>query len=205
MAQHLWKAVGWCKPTVRPLLSISRVFSSSHPINGTPLDPVQRRIRNDKRNEYYRLKRRTDPDWALKRQARELKATTKTQAAWSEERYQQQLEYYREYHRTQLAKDPQYRSKIWLKEILRKHSWARERLPWKSYTPVLYEDKVQHTCHTCLIPKRGGAFKLWFANHDGKHYQCPTCYLRGSDIMPQGYEDVSSMVELKKRMHELGH
>jgi hypothetical protein len=82
---------------------------------------------------------------------------------------------------------------------------VRERLPWKSYTPVHYEGKVQHTCHTCLIPKRGGAFKLWFESHDGDDYQCPTCYLRGSNMMPEGYENISTMAELKKRMDELEH
>jgi hypothetical protein len=64
---------------------------------------------------------------------------------------------------------------------------------------------MQHTCHTCLIPKRGGAFKLWFESHDGDDYQCPTCYLRGSNMMPEGYENISTMAELKKRMDELEH
>jgi hypothetical protein len=166
---------------------------------------VQRKIWNDKQTAARQLKRRTDPEWALRRQAIERRADKNHRAKWDEERYQQQLQYYREHRRTKIAKDPQFRLKLWVRSILRRHSWVRERLPWKSYTPVHYEDKVQHTCHTCLIPRRGGAFKLWFASHDGEHYQCPTCYFRGSNMMPEGYENVSTMAELKKRTDELGH
>jgi hypothetical protein len=203
MAQHLWKAVGWCKPTVRSLFNISRVFSSSRPINGTPLGPVQKNY--DKQTADRRLKRSTDPEWALREQAIRRRADKKYRAKWDEECDQQKLRYYREHQRIKFATDPQFRLNQWVNSLLRKHSWVRERLPWKSYTPVCYEDKVQHTCHTCLIPKRGGAFKLWFASHDGEHYQCPSCYLRGSNMLPEGYENVSTMAELKERMDELGH
>jgi hypothetical protein len=202
MAQHLLKAVGLCKPT---MFSISRVFSSLHPANVDLSDSVKRKTENDKHAEYFRLKRRTDPEWALRRQASEQRATTKLQAKWTEERYQQCLQYNREHRLKKLAEGPEYRFKEWFNSVVRKYGWMRERLPWKTHTPVLYEEKVQHTCNTCLIPKFGGAFKLWWASHDGQHYLCNACYHKGSDMMPEGYEDVSTTAELRKRRDELGH
>lgn len=80
----------------------------------------------------------------------------------------------------------------------------RERLPWRTHTSIYYDRLVKHTCSSCLIPKRGSAFKLWWASHDGEHHLCSSCYFKGSDIMPRGCEDVATMKRLRKRMEELG-
>lgn len=207
MAQHLWGAVGFCKPTVLSftLCSISRVFCSFHSVKAPSSDPVKRKAQYDKRLENNRLKRVTDPEWTLHNRALHLKACTKHKAKWTYEHLQEVYQKEAERKRTRRVEDPKFRLKEWLSKIVRRHAWTRERLPWKTHYPVLYQDKVQHTCSTCLVPRFGGGYKLWWASHDGEHYQCGPCYLNGSNVMPKGYENVSSMPELRKRMEELGH
>jgi hypothetical protein len=205
MAQHLLKAVRVCKSTVLSLSSISRVFSSFRPLKERSSDPEKKKIRPEKHAQYYRMKCRTDPEWTLARRRIAREATAKYAASLTEGQYQQYILNKRETNQQRYREDPEYKLRQWLTVTIRSHAWLRERLPWKTHKPVFYEDKVQHACSTCLIPRYGGAYKLWWASHDGKHYQCNSCYFNGSDVMPKGYEDVLSMAELKKRMEELGH
>jgi hypothetical protein len=129
----------------------------------------------------------------------------KYKASLTEEEYQQRLLKNRQARQQRYREDPEYKFRVWLTDTVRTHAWVRERLPWKTFRPVFYKDKVQHVCSTCLIPRYGSAHKLWWASHDAEHYQCNPCYMNGSDVMPKGYEDVSSMAGLKKRKEELGH
>lgn len=204
MAQHLWRVVGLCKPTALSLCKTSRLFSSFHPVKAYPSDPVKRKALHDRKMEYRRMKRLTDLEWALHDKAVNTKHYN-YRAYWADEKRQSIYQNNNERVRRKCAEDPEYRLRVWLTTSVRRNAFMRERLPWKSHTPVLYQDKVQHTCSTCLVPRMAGGCKLWWASHDGEHYQCSPCYFNGSNIMPKGYEDVSSMAELKKRMDELGH
>ncbi|KEQ73716.1 hypothetical protein M436DRAFT_72125 [Aureobasidium namibiae CBS 147.97] len=193
MAHHLWKAVGLCRPSVQSFISISRVsYSSSHPVDESTSELLEKKITRDKKREFRRMKLLTDPEWTLHIRKRAQKNHTKYRASRTEEHYQAILQRNAEARRTKRAEDPEFRFKEWVSSIVRSRAWIREH-------------RVQHTCSTCLVPRLGSAYKLWWASHDGKHYQCGPCYLNGSNIMPEGYEDVSSMAELRKRMDELGH
>lgn len=151
------------------------------------------------------MKCRTDPEWTFARRRIAREAAAKYAASLTEGQYQQYILNKRETNRQRYREDLEYKFRQWLTVTIRSHAWLCERLPWKTHKPVFYEDKVQHACSTCLIPRYGGAHKLWWASYDGKHYQCNSCYFNGSDVMPKGYEDVLSMAELKKRMEKLGH
>lgn len=206
MAQHLWRAVGLCKLTALSCCNITRLSSSLQPVKASgPSDPVKRKAPYDRKKEFRRMKRLTDPEWTLRDRAFTLKRVNKHRASLTDEQLQENLRRNAEAQRTRWAEDPEVRFRQWLSNLLRQHAWVRERLPWKHHSPVLYKDKVQHTCNTCLVPRFPGAYRLWWASHDGKHYQCNACHSHGSNIMPEGYEDVSSMTELRKRMDELGH
>lgn len=205
MAQHLWRAVGLCKPTALTSCNISRLFSSFHTVKAYPVDPAEKKARYDRMMEHRRMKRLTDPEWTLHARAVSLKYYTKHKSKWTDEHRQSIYQKSAESTRRRCAEDPEYKLRAWLPTAVRHNAFVRERLPWKSHTPVLYQDKVQHTCSTCLAPRMAGGYKLWWASHDGEHYQCGPCYLNGSNIMPKGYENVSSMAELRKRMAELGH
>ena len=204
MAQQLWKAFGLYKPTVLSVSSISRTFSSFHPFNNSS-DPAKEKARLEKQAEYHRRKRRTDAEWALARQRTHSKSRAKQRANLTEEQYQQYLLHNRQVRNKLYAEDPARRLRLTIGDVVRRHDWVRERLPWKTHTPVVYQEKVQHTCSTCLIPRYGGVAKLWWASHDGEHYQCNACYFKNSDFMPKGYEDITSRAELRKRRDELGH
>lgn len=206
MAQHhLWKVVGLWKPTVSSLPYISRAFSSSHPVNNRTIDPVKERIRIEKYNEYCKEKRRTDPEWLLRRQEIQKRFDLKYLVSLTPEQWEARFQRGRELRQKKNAEDPRNRLVEWVKTVVRRYGWVRDRLPLKTHTPVFYEEQVRHTCSSCLVPKWGGAYKLWWASHDGEHYLCSSCYCKGTDIMPKGYEDVLTIRELRKRMKELGH
>jgi len=205
MAHHLWKAVGFCKPTVQSFISISRVFYSSRPVDESTSEILKKKLKNDKPSEFRQMKRLTDAEWTLQARKRDHHYSTKHKASWTEDHARYVLQRNAEVRRTKRAEDAEFRFKEWLSGVVRRHVWIRERLPWKTHTPVLYQDKVRHTCSTCLVPRLNGAYKLWWASHDGKHYQCGPCYLNGPNVMPKGYENVSSMKEFKSRRDELGH
>jgi hypothetical protein len=102
------------------------------------------------------------------------------------------------------------------------YSWVRDQLPWKAYKPELYESKVQHHCTGCVfIPKTG--YKLWWRHINGsvdheqlnpgaestsaiEKYMCSACYVKTGweNMMPQGFEDVTTMKEVRIRAEELG-
>jgi hypothetical protein len=101
------------------------------------------------------------------------------------------------------------------------YDWVRDQLPWKAYKPELYESKVQHHCTGCVfIPKTG--YKLWWrhinrsVDHEQPNpgpestsatekYMCSACYLKAGweNITPQGFEDVTTIKELRIRAKEL--
>ncbi|KAG9659223.1 hypothetical protein KCU95_g19788, partial [Aureobasidium melanogenum] len=67
------------------------------------------------------------------------------------------------------------RFRYWLTHGSKK---LREGLIWKTHVPILYKEKVKHTCVGCGYPPRGG-LKLWYV----------------SKAMPVGYEDMFSSSE----------
>jgi hypothetical protein len=102
-----------------------------------------------------------------------------------------------------------------------KYDWFRNKLPWKAYIPKLYKEKVQHHCTGCKFVPHGK--KLWWCHIDrsmhheqsdtspedssatGKH-MCPNRYLKTGweNAIPQGFEDVKTIKEVRARARELG-
>ncbi|CAD0096959.1 unnamed protein product [Aureobasidium vineae] len=200
----LWRWSGLESP-ITGITSQLRTFSLSAIAQTLSLDPVVRRRQMDKINERKRIKRRTDAEWAK----RERPASRDRAAEWQAKNREQYLEYNRKLSVDRFAQDAAYRLRKRMHDMLSRHAWARYRLPWKSYVPVLYEKKVRRDCEGCLVSRHGGV-KLWWESKDAKDqsdqkYLCHKCYFTGPEALPKGYEDVTTIAEVTVRRRELGH
>ena len=83
-----------------------------------------------------------------------------------------------------------------------------KKLPWKTHTPILYPEKVEHECSKCVVTRHGG-FKMWWKRKSGPDqddnelYECHKGYFTGPEAMPEGYEDIETQKALRKRKIEL--
>lgn len=103
-----------------------------------------------------------------------------------------------------------------------KKSWIRQNLPWKSHIPKMYEEKVEHYCTACKFVHKNG-YRLWWQHMDQstghkqtnaglgnpsatEQYLCSASYLKTGweNIIPRGFEDVTTLKELRARARELG-
>lgn len=101
-----------------------------------------------------------------------------------------------------------------------RYDWVRNQLPWKTYKPRLYSERVEHHCMRCQFTQRQG-FKLWWCRTSDssdrleyatglrdlsadEQYLCSTCYRKTENIIPQGFEDITSLKDFKARAGELG-
>lgn len=111
--------------------------------------------------------------------------------------------------------DERYRFYLRLSGWCHRRAWVREQLPWKSYRPVLYDNKVEHYCDGCNWTTRGGK-KLWWKKietspaADSGSWLCAHCYVPTTDwaqALPEGYEDLglTTIKEITKRRDSLGH
>jgi len=82
------------------------------------------------------------------------------------------------------------------------HDWIRQ-LPWPTHQPQFFEQKMELHCTDCLWSKRR-ALRLWWQDAKGTHI-CTACYTKPdwSEIMPKGYEDVTSMRDFRARKQQL--
>lgn len=46
-----------------------------------------------------------------------------------------------------------------------RHSWVRQKLPWKTHMPEVYGEKVEHRCTGCTFVRKNGS-KLWWRHID---------------------------------------
>ncbi|KAI5254389.1 cytidine deaminase-like protein [Aureobasidium subglaciale] len=192
MANNIWTRVGACRKSLLSSPVVSKLFFSSHPILTWSSDPVKKKLEVEKYKEYRRQRRQTDPEYATRLRQIDLK--------------------YRQQHQQMLRDrwvdfyhaDNGFRAACRLDALVRKNQWVRECLPWKPYRPVLYKEKVKHTCSTCLITRLNG-FKLWWKELEFERYQCHRCYCKRSEHMPEGYEGIMDLKGLRRRKEELGH
>ncbi|THX23243.1 hypothetical protein D6D12_08557 [Aureobasidium pullulans] len=77
-----------------------------------------------------------------------------------------------------------------------------QTLPWKTHRPVRTSLKVERTCPNCTALK---SLKLWWQSLTSEESLCNRCYAKPSwpEVMPEGYEDVTTMRGVAKRRKEL--
>lgn len=94
-----------------------------------------------------------------------------------------------------------------------RYPWFRENLPWKSHQPVHYAKDVEHHCEGCNWIEKGGK-RFWWrkieqpSTTDADSWLCTSCFVPKTDwqeVMPKGYEDLTTIKEVAKRRDELGH
>jgi hypothetical protein len=87
-----------------------------------------------------------------------------------------------------------------------RYAWFREQLPWKSHQPILFAQKLRHVCASCRKSRSDGS-QLWCKKlADSGSYTCHTCYTKAdwNEVMPEGYDDCRTKVEIVARMDQLG-
>jgi hypothetical protein len=150
-------------------------------------------------NERYKLLRRTDEEWHLKRMASVRMSVRRTREKHPNSGEENNIRTKERYHT-----DSRFRLLRILSKWTRAHAWVREELPWKSHRPVLYTSPVQHRCESCGLTRRSGLRLVWQSIAQPDLYSCHTCYLK-QDLgacMPEGYEDVRDLRELARRKKE---
>jgi len=100
-----------------------------------------------------------------------------------------------------------------------RYAWFRQKLPWKSHSPVWHEGSVERHCEGCDWIKRGGR-RLWWKQIQSSSpatatapeadiWLCTDCYVPKAadwgEAMPRGYEDLTTIKEIAKRRDQLGH
>lgn len=83
------------------------------------------------------------------------------------------------------------------------HSPAtREKLLWKTHIPILTGEKVERSCASCCVKRRGGLKLFWRRRQEpqtGEHlYDCSGCFFNNPAIrLPEGFEHVKTVDELR--------
>jgi len=129
---------------------------------------------------------------------------------------QSHVEAAKESHARLSSTQRNYRSSRKLHEWIWSFSWVRKALPWKSHSPLLHDEPVEHYCQGCQFARRKR--RLWWKSEgvlsgethadvsQEAQYLCHTCYTKQrpwSEVMPEGYEDVNTLKALIARKTQL--
>lgn len=155
-------------------------------------DQVARRAKNAAYQREYALRHKQGPEYLTrKRKSDRISHTRHGAKIDSNQRRQQQRETVARRRQT----DPAFKLRSRMHNLVLTSAWVRELLPWRTHTPILYPEKVEHTCAKCLVTRHSG-FKMWWKRKtdldqdDNEIYLCHKCYFTGSEAMPEGYEDI---------------
>ncbi|KEQ66211.1 uncharacterized protein M437DRAFT_62437 [Aureobasidium melanogenum CBS 110374] len=143
---------------VNGLSLIRREFSVSSPLVSYSNNPVKRAEQREYIRAWLNRRRKEDEAWREAELKRNAAYNQKVNAdpVWREARKE-----LKRVHGRQRYQDKQVsgrmRFRYWLTHGSKK---LREGLIWKTHVPILYKDKVKHTCVGCGYPPWGG-LKLW--------------------------------------------
>ncbi|KEQ63706.1 uncharacterized protein M437DRAFT_20156, partial [Aureobasidium melanogenum CBS 110374] len=126
---------------------------------------------------------------------------------YKEQRLQDDIEYRNQATEAQKRYDAAHSMNKKLRQWCTRYAWLREESLWKSYRPLVYDEKVRLHCDGCGYVTLKGLKLWWTMLTDTKpHHLCPSCYFSSrnwTDVMPKGYEDVQTAKELKARKEQL--
>lgn len=185
----IWKLVGRPACLVRPMPSLRLISSSC--------------VNQVSAGEAY-LKRKSDPE--------KWKADLLQGSLYRKRRYMEDSEYRnrilsasRARHKVNQATDETYRNKRTMASLIRRCTWFREELPWKSHRPVLYSEKLVRPCTKCGVMRRDG-LKIWWESVKSENHICHNCYTKAdwNEMMPEGFENCRGKKYLIARMQKIG-
>jgi hypothetical protein len=190
MLSTVWNAIGRDTISIKPWGSLC-LFSISR-VNHLP-----------NKEEYARIKA------DLERYERHLL----TNSTWNRNKYQNNPEFRSsELLRDKLQKErlrktsEAYSRQQLVHSWARRYTWFREQLPWKSHHPILFAQKLKHVCASCRVSRSDGSKLWWKKLADSESYTCNGCYTKAdwNEVMPEGYADCRTKVEIVARMKYLG-
>lgn len=178
-----WKLVGRPACFIRPLAFLRLASSYNRETYLTLKSDPEKWKTKLSRNSFYIHRRYTeDPDFRNKRISESLSR-----------------------HKKSYQTNEKYRNRRIMTGWIVKYTWFREHLPWKSHHPVLYSQKVVHTCTRCGVTRRDG-LKIWWESDEPENYICHGCYAKAdwNEMMPEGYEKCRTKKDMVARMQQLG-
>lgn len=205
---HRFLSVG---QTVSSIWSL-RLFSNRHVryaaldhLLAKEEDEVARHAKGAAHQRAYALWRKQDPEYLTRRRKRDRISFARNGPKKDLNRRRQQI---REALTRRKQTDRAYKLRITIQSLLLQHSWLREHLPWKTHTPILYPEKVDHKCAKCIVTRHGGFKMCWKRKTDldqdvNEIYLCHKCYFTGSEAMPEGYEDIEEPTVKKLKVRKL--
>ena len=143
-------------------------------------DPEYRRQAIDRRIEKDKLRMTWDPDYVVKRKA-----------AWAKS-FQKRKSCERTYRRKMFSD--------WLRS-----GWHTADLPWKTYRPEVFSQRVVRPCSGCQLPDHRTKF-WWTSVFELERHLCGRCALELSweEVCPKGFENTATLKEFTTRAKELG-
>lgn len=199
------------RPTVDDSANLSP--SSSRKFSSTAIALITREeyaeLRKDpERLERYRAERRHPSREKYRGLSPELRHfQIKKNQRYKKQRLKDDVEFRNRVNANQARWDAAHPMNRKLRHWCTNYAWLRERSLWKSYRPLVSDEKVRLHCDGCGLVKLQG-LKFWWAQVtvDTKpHYLCPSCYYSSrdwTDVMPKGYEDVQTAKELMARKEQ---
>lgn len=147
-------------------------------------DPIWRDQRLASSSIYKRIRRATDQEWRNR----------------TVENYKKDYYMTRDKPTVAIAKT--------LRQWVYNSSATREKLFWKTHIPILTEEKVERSCASCRVKRRGGMRLFWRRRQEsqtGEHlYDCSGCFFNNPAIrLPEGFEHVKTVDELRIRREQL--
>ncbi|KAI5250259.1 hypothetical protein E4T43_00234 [Aureobasidium subglaciale] len=172
--------------------------SSSAPLQNWSNDSEIRRRQNDRRNERRRIRSHTDPVYK------------ENLLIWHKANHDAHIKQMRSCAQARRASDPAYVLRDRVHHLVQ-YAWARKDLPWKTHqmwqmlgVKVWWREKQYQGEDNGKqdLEDQGQAGE---AGDDGNKYLCHSCYFTGPEAMPEGYEDLLKITDIKKRKKQLGH
>ncbi|KEQ59291.1 uncharacterized protein M437DRAFT_57362 [Aureobasidium melanogenum CBS 110374] len=163
-----------------------RLFSSGRIDHNRTLvkyhtDPEFRRRYLDHNAEYRKERRLRDPEYHKKANAQSKKCVS------------------------QNRNNEDFRRRETLLDWIKRSKSAQTDLPWKSYRPELYPERITHLCTGCNV--RDYRARLWWCStSDSAKYLCSRCWakLNWNEACPEHFEDAKSWKEFTALAKELG-
>lgn len=164
-----------------------RLFSTGRCVEHSPhyrkyhSDPEFRRRHLDYTAEYRKERTLRDPEFHKKTKAQSQKLMS------------------------QIRNNEDYRRRATLLDWIRRSKWAQADLPWKSYRPEIYPERIARTCIGCKLHDYRA--RLWWSSmSESAKYLCSTCWskLSWDQICPESFENATSWKEFTALAKESG-
>jgi hypothetical protein len=186
MLANLWKPVRSLAISINQAANL-RLFSNGPcSMNSSRYlkyhsDPEFRRQHLDRTIEYYKKRKLADPEYHKKLKAHYKKLVSQTRS------------------------NEDFRRRETLLEWIRRSKWVQTDIPWKSYRPEIYPERIAHLCTGCNVQDYRARL-WWCSTSESAKYLCSRCWskLGWNQMCPESFENATSWKEFTACAKELG-